>query len=223
MSEGTRLDRRTTLKWVLAASATLATHRYALAPAAAAPAAAEPPAGAAPVAARGYGTDPRLIPVYNPGELWPLTMSAGQRRCAGALCDLIIPADGVSPGATAVGVVDFIDEWISAPYPDQGADRLVVLEGLAWLDAQALRQFGRGFADLDATAHRVLCDPICYLPKAAPELREAARFFARYRDLTAGGFYSTDVGARDLGYVGNVALERFDGPPLEVLKHVGLA
>jgi hypothetical protein len=27
---------------------------------------------------------------------------------------------------------------------------------------------------------------------------------------------------RDLGYVGNVALARFDGPPPEVLRKVGL-
>ena len=28
---------------------------------------------------------------------------------------------------------------------------------------------------------------------------------------------------KDIGYVGNVALASFDGPPPEVLKHLGLA
>ena len=50
----------------------------------------------------------------------------------------------------------------------------------------------------------------------------AAKFFARYRDLTAGGFYSTPVGRKDLQYIGNVALASFDGPSLEVLRKVGL-
>ena len=43
-----------------------------------------------------------------------------------------------------------------------------------------------------------------------------------FRDLTAGGFYTTPAGTKDLRYVGNVALERFDGPPPEVLAMVGL-
>jgi hypothetical protein len=54
------------------------------------------------------------------------------------------------------------------------------------------------------------------------ETRQAAHF-ARYRDLTAGGFYTTPQGRKDVRYVGNVPLPRFDGPPPEVLKRVGLA
>ena len=34
--------------------------------------------------------------------------------------------------------------------------------------------------------------------------------FTRYRDLTAGGFYSTPHGAKDLRFVGNVASASFD-------------
>ena len=44
----------------------------------------------------------------------------------------------------------------------------------------------------------------------------------RYRALTAGGFYTTPVGTRDLKYVGNVAMTTFDGPPPEVLKKLDL-
>src|ERR671923_296803 len=108
------MDRRTTIKWVLAASATwpLAGRHAAGAPA------------ALPVP--GYGTDPNLLTVYHPGELWPLTLTPPQRRLAGILADLIIPADERSPSATAVGVVEFIDEWVSAPYPTQQDDRAIV-------------------------------------------------------------------------------------------------
>ena len=58
---------------------------------------------------------------------------------------------------------------------------------------------------------------------AAPEFAKAAKFFARFRDLTAGGFYTTPIGMKDIGYTGNVVLDRFDGPPLEALKKAGLA
>jgi hypothetical protein len=47
--------------------------------------------------------------------------------------------------------------------------------------------------------------------------------FVRYRALTAGGFYTTPVGVKDLKYVGNVAMQSFDGPTPDVLKKLGLA
>ena len=37
-----------------------------------------------------------------------------------------------------------------------------------------------------------------------------------------GGYYTTDIGAKDLGYVGNYAMQTFDGPPPEVLKQLGI-
>ena len=62
-----------------------------------------------------------------------------------------------------------------------------------------------------------------YAPDAKPEFRTAARFFARFRDLCASGYYTTPAGMKDIGYVGNVALERFDGPPPEVRRKLGLS
>ena len=215
MSESFRIDRRTTIKWVVAAAASLpAIRREALAGA--------PPPVAAPALARGYGTDPDLTRVYAPGDLWPLTFTTAERRAATALCDFILPADDRSPSASAVGVVDFIDEWISAPYPDNAADRKIILEGLQWLDAESTRRFGHVFAASDASSQAQICDEICYLPRSEARLAKAAQFFARFRDLTVGGFYTTPEGMRDLHYVGNVALARFDGPPPEVLRRVGL-
>jgi len=37
-----------------------------------------------------------------------------------------------------------------------------------------------------------------------------------------GGFYSTPAGSRDIGYIGNVPLQKFDGPPAELLRKLGL-
>ena len=73
-----RVDRRTAFKWVLAAWAGMPL---------------EPRAFAAETASatEGYGTDPDLTKIYQPGELWPLTLTEVQRRTAAALCDVIIP------------------------------------------------------------------------------------------------------------------------------------
>ena len=218
------IDRRTTLKWMLTAAATLPA--LALPGCSSEPAPPAPSAGPSPTnaGAVGYGTDPNLVRSYAPGDLWPLTLTEAQRGTAALLSALILPADADGPGAVEVGVVAFIDEWISAPYPQQREDRTQVLAGFEWLDAEAQRRFGRGsFANLDATQQTAICDDICYLPKASAEHRQAAEFFARYRDLTAGGFCTSPQGREYLRYVGNTPMARYDGPPREVLERVGLA
>lgn len=149
-----------------------------------------------------------------------------------ALCDVIIPADEESPSASAVGVPDFIDEWISAPYGDPAYpaaddwpfafDRELILWGIAWLDEESERRYGRPFAALAGGEMSAICDDIYFLPETPRRFARAAVFFSRFRDLTAGGFYTTPEGRRDLKYVGNVPLARFDGPPPEVLRKAGL-
>lgn len=205
------MDRRQTLQWMLAASAALG---------------AEVSAGATPArkSGKGYGTDPKLNKTYRSGELWPLTFTAEQTRTAQALCELIIPADEHSPSAAQLKVHLFIDEWISAPYPDQARDKGLIVAGLAWLEAESAQRFsGKRFDQLDAAQQSQIADDICLVAKAKPEHAAAARFFKRFRDLTAGGFYTTPEGSRDLGFVGNVPSVTFDGPPLKVLQIVGVA
>ncbi|HVU23443.1 MAG TPA: gluconate 2-dehydrogenase subunit 3 family protein [Opitutus sp.] len=209
-----RIDRRTAVKWMLAAYAGAAlAPRLSLG--------ATPGAGAA-AAARGYGTDPDLLKTYKPGDLWPLTLTEPQRRTAIALCDVIIPADEHSPAASTVGVHDFIDEWISAPYPEQQEDRPVIVDGLAWIDAEAQKRFGLAFAAAVPAQQTAICDDVCDEAAAKPEFKAGARFFARFRDLTSGGFYTTPEGMKDLRYIGNVPLPAFDGPPPELIKQLGL-
>lgn len=210
------MDRRTTIKWMFAAAATvpaLRVHGYT----------AEPLARDVAANQVGYGTDPALARDWKPGGPWPLTLGAHARLTTAALCDLIIPADDVSPAASAVGVVDFIDEWISAPYPQQRGDREIVLAGLEWIEAEAQKRFQAAFAALDEKQKSAIADDVCSPARARPEFARAAKFFSRFRDLTAGGFYTTPVGMKDIGYTGNVPLDKFDGPPIEALKKAGLA
>ena len=83
--------------------------------------------------------DPDLV---NPELLWAKLLTAEERATAAAVCDVIIPADERSPAASAVGVHDFVDEWVSAPYPRQKEDRQIVRGGLAWINTEAHKRFG---------------------------------------------------------------------------------
>ena len=209
MQDLKRITRRESIKWVVAASATaslLSTKGF-----------------GANGAVRGYGQDPKLLETYKPGDLWPLTFTKDQRRTAGLLCDVIIPADEKSPSASQLSVHDFIDEWISAPYLRQQEDRRIILDGLSWLDRESKKRFKKEFVDLSEDQRHQICDDICFEPKAKPVLKKAAQFFGRFRDLTAGGFYTTPEGMKDIQYLGNVPLTKFDGPPPEVLAYLKLS
>ena len=172
------------------------------------------------VGPRGTPTDPDLL---HPKKDWPRKLSPSELATLAVLVDILIPADSKSPSASAVGVPAWINEYVSAPYDGQMRDLIRVRGGLAWLNVESEKRFERTFARLTADERTRICDDICYLPRARPEFQSAARFFDLVRDLTAVGFYTTDAGMRDLQYIGNVALPKFDRPPPEVLKHLGLA
>jgi hypothetical protein len=208
------MDRRDAIKWMLTAAASVSV----LEASAFAQGAAASPA----VGTKGYGTDPDLVKLYKSGDVWPLTMTPAQTQTATALCDVIIPADAKGPSASAVQVPAFLDEWISAPYPGHDNDRKIMLDGLTWIDAESQKRFGADFVNLVTRQKNAICDDICYAPNAKPEFRTAAQFFRRFRDLTSGGYYTTPEGMKDIGYVGNVAIETFEGPPREVLEKLGL-
>ena len=181
----------------------------------------------------GYGTDPDLMRDYQPGDLWPLTFDEHQRRTAMVLCGLIIPADDTSPSAADLKVHDFIDEWISSPYPGQAGDRETIIDGLARLDAISTSRFGGVFVELRATQQGQLCDELAVMENLTAsavaalspvdrDKRRDQRFFKRFRELTAGGFYTTPEGMKDVGYIGNVPLAAYPSPPAALLERLGL-
>jgi len=208
MDDLKRMDRRQAIKWIVAASTSISVLKP------------NSLHAGTPVAAHGvgYGTDPNLIDSYKAGDLWPLTFNPEQRRLAASLCDLIIPPDEKSPSASALQVHDFVDEWISAPYPEHQKQKKSILEGIEWLEAESKKRFKSRFVDLSDAQKQQICDDICNPPKAKKQFAKAARFFSEFRNLTMSGFYTTPEGMKDVGYVGNVALQKFDGPPKEVLE-----
>lgn len=181
---------------------------------------AAPTASAAAI--KGYGVDPDLVQIHKPGSLWPLTFTSEQRKTASALADVILPKDEYGPAASQVGVIGLLDEWISAPYPAQQADRPVILEGLAWLDSESVRRFQKPFADVPTEQQHAICDDICDTHTTKPALKKASGFFNRFRWLSAAAYYGTPEGWKAIGYVGNVPLPKFDGPPQEVLDKLGV-
>ena len=145
--------------------------------------------------AKGYGTDPKLNPPVK--AAWPRIMNNDQLQTAAVVADYILPASGAAPSASSLGIPDFLNEWVSAPYPDQVKDRPLILDGL---NAVA-RDILKGDAAKRAAA-------LATLPGTA--------FFKRFRALTIGAYYTTEAGFKDIGYIGNVARAADPGPSAEV-------
>ncbi len=169
---------------------------------------------------RGTPTDPDLV---RPTVWWPLVLTADELATIAALCDVIIPADEHSPAASTVGAPAYINEHVSAPYPGQRRELVTVRGGLVWLDTEAQKRFQARFRDASVAQQTAICEDIHYLPEARPEFQFGARFFALMRNLTSTAFYSTPEGMRDIGYRGNTPQAAWNGPPPEVLRHLGLA
>lgn len=173
-----------------------------------------------PVTANGYGTDPKLIsPAPAP---WPRLMNSAQLALSAVLADIIVPREGAVPAASEVGVVDVIDEWISAPYPRQQSYRALIEPGLQWLDDEASRRFGRAFIKLSEHQRIEIVDDIAFADRPAPaSLTQAKTFFASFRTLTVGAFFTSPEGTRDLGYEGNVVIAGdYPGPSAEAMQHL---
>ena len=133
-----------------------------------------------------------------------------------ALADIIIPADEKSGSASDAKVPEFI-EFIVKDIPGH---QVPMRGGLRWLDMQCYNRFGKTFVESNHDQQLEMINEIAYPLKAKPEMKPGVAFFNRMRDLTASGFYTTQIGIKDLGYAGNVAT-KWEGVPKDVLAQYG--
>ena len=155
------------------------------------------------------GTTPRKLRVFTAHE-W---------ATVGVLSDWILPADEVSGSATDAGVPEFIDDWLDF----QRGDLLIAIrEGLTWLDTECHRSFGQNLVDCSSTQQQQILDRIAWPEKAALQDAKAVSFFNQFRDLTLSGFYTSEMGIRDLPYIGNDPQAEWQGCPTAVLAKLGV-
>jgi hypothetical protein len=141
-----------------------------------------------------------------------------ERKKLSVLVDIIMPKDAESPAATELGVVDFM-EFIMK---DQPSYQTPMRGGLMWLDTQSKKMFSKKFVALTPADRLKVVDLIAYPNKAKKEHSQGVSFFNLMRNLTATGFFTTEMGVKDLGYMGNTP-NKWDGVPDDVLKQYNLS
>ncbi len=133
------------------------------------------------------------------------------------LADIIIPKDEKSGSATDAKVPEFI-EFIVKDIPEH---KVPMRGGLRWLDVQCLNRYNNAFKDATTEQQLEMVNDIAYPQDAKPGMEQGVAFFNRMRDLTATGFFTTEMGFKDLGYVGNMP-NVWQGVPEDVLKQYGM-
>jgi len=134
------------------------------------------------------------------------------------LADIIVPKDAVSGSASDAKVPEFLEFIVK----DMPSHQTPMRGGLRWLDMQCFKQFEKSFVDCSEQQRIQLVDQIAYPEKAKPEMAQGVAFFNLMRDLTLTGFYTSEIGVKDVDYRGNVP-NKWNGVPDDVLKQYNLA
>jgi hypothetical protein len=148
----------------------------------------------------------------------PNFFNAHEMATITVLGDIIIPKDKVSGSASDAKVPEFI-EFIVKDMPEH---QVPMQGGLRWLDMQCFKRFDKAFINCSKQQQIEMVDAIAYPEKAKPEVKQGVAFFNLMRDLVSTGFYTSEIGGKDIGYMGNVP-NQWNGVPDDVLKQYGYA
>jgi gluconate 2-dehydrogenase gamma chain len=148
----------------------------------------------------------------------PKFFTAAEFRTARILADMIIPRDERSGNASDAGVPEFMDFMMM----DRPNNQKWMRDGLAWLDAQSSTRFSKPFADATEAQRAQILNDIAWPARAPATMSAGVSFFNRFRDLTSSGFWSSQIGVKDLQYRGNVFVPEWNGCPPAALNKLGV-
>lgn len=133
------------------------------------------------------------------------------------LANLILPPNekGTIEEAEVVPFIGFM----MVDYPDF---QLPMRGGLMSLNAKANRSFGQNFVALNEEEQKSILDKMAFPIEGVEEQPQEVQFFAMLRNLVLTGYFTSEVGIKELDYRGNMP-NIWDGVPQEVLDEMGLS
>ena len=152
----------------------------------------------------------------------PKFFTAHEWRTVRVLADMIIPKDERSGSATDAKAPEFIDFMLMDKETSEGS-RVSMRGGLAWLDAEMRKRFDTDFIDATDANRRQVLDAIAYPKKVNPELRRGSQWFDRFRNNVGSAFFSSQMGWKDLQYIGNVFNPNWNGCPPAATQKLGVS
>ncbi len=187
--EGQAVNGITRREWIAAMSAA----------AVVVPSAAHASEASAIVGRRAMHRAPGAPRIYTPHEL----------QTVRTLVDYIFPRDERSGSATEAMVPEFMDTMLFLEPGMRTAHR----GGLAWLDHECMERFGANFVGASDAQRKEMLDLIAYPSRAPEDLAHGVQWFNSFRDLCSTGFWTSEIGMRDIGYMGNTPQPSWNGCP----------
>lgn len=142
------------------------------------------------------------------GTYKPKGLNEHEYKTLEKLADYIVPADEVSPGAVTAGA----PEWIDLMASENPKLLAIYTGGIAWLDHAMQRRDAKDFVTADTEKQTALLDLIAYRKNESPELGPGIKFFEWARKMVVDAYYTSPVGIKDIGYMGNTAVSKFEVP-----------
>lgn len=127
----------------------------------------------------------------------PIFFNPSEYATVERLADIIIPTDA-TPGASQAGVAEFIDLMVSRDAHLQPEFR----SGLRWLESRSQERFGASFLEMKPDQQTVLLQSLAYKKNIRPGNERGCHFFKLVREYTVMGFYTSEVGLKELDYPG---------------------
>lgn len=158
-----------------------------------------------------YGRTPKEIEHDN-AILAQQFFTSEERALITKLAHLILPPNEF--GDIEKAEVPELIEFMAKDYPPFQSP---LREGLAELNRRSINDFKQPFLTLEQNEMHSLLEPIAYPHEVSEELKDQATFFSLMRNLTLTGYYTSEVGLKDLGYQGNQP-NVWDGVPKDVLE-----
>jgi gluconate 2-dehydrogenase gamma chain len=138
----------------------------------------------------------------------PKAFNAHEFKTLERLSDFIVTADAHSPGAIAAHAAEWID-YMASNCPELAE---IFTGGFAWLDHDMQRRYGADFVDAKLEQQTAMLDLIAVQKNEAPENAAGIHFFRWARNLVLDAYYTSPIGIKELGYMGNTAVSEFHVP-----------
>jgi gluconate 2-dehydrogenase gamma chain len=155
------------------------------------------------------------------GTYKPKLLNPHEYQTMQKLADMIIPADEHSKGALDAGAVEFID-LLCSQNPELAA---TYTGGIAWLDRTMETRYQKNFVSAAPAQQTAMLDLISYRKNDTPELGPGILFFDWARKMVVDAFYTSPIGVKDVGYMGNKGMSEFKVPQTAIdyaVKRSGL-
>lgn len=134
------------------------------------------------------------------------------------IANIILPPNnyGSIKDAGVVELFEIIAKDFSTPAHNEYGEK-VLRRGLIVFDELCNDRFNKDLLDCSEVEIKSIFDDIAFSDNKDNDMQEAIRLFAVYRGMVLTGYFTSEIGIKDLGYKGNTP-NVWDGVPEEILK-----